>query len=502
MSYELGRAILLSELVSPAALQSALFTSVTQGTHLVRALLATGAIDEPALEEILARAEAPVVRTVVPVPDLVARVPAPMWGRLLALPVRLDPVTGTVDVAMVDVRDTHGARELEHHLASPVRALRAPLAAVEDALRRRRESRPPPSSHAPSHFPQRLSMPGVPSVAPRKDTPPWGTPVHTPRLSEPPRPSSDIPIPLTRRHYAPVPGGTQRPPPLYDPNDGLPAVFALDGLPQAAVERAAPPSRVSRPPPPPEPPAHLRGHSSAPPHLAPQRPQRERRSVTPQGLGVSRTPASLHPARIAGYDAPALYGTDLEGAAPDSLPPGSLIPGPPPMPSRAPYGPTHGAPSLPFGDASSALGALKSATDRDQVLDILLFGARMVARRVAIFVVKRGGFVGWSCTPEFGDRAALQALLVPTTSASILSTATSEGLYLGAIRHDEVHAPLLRLMQGASRDVAATAVRVAGRTALVIVADELGDTMIATRRLEELARAAGDALSRILRSKR
>ena len=503
MSYELGRAILLSELVSPAALQSALFTSVTQGTHLVRALLATGAIDEPALEEILARAEAPVVRTVVPVPDLVARVPAPMWSRLLALPVRLDPVTGTVDVAMVDVRDAHGTRELEHHLASPVRPLRAPLAAVEDALRRRRESRPPPSSHDPSHFPQRLSMPGVPSVAPRKDTPPWGTPVHTPRLSEPPRASSDIPIPLTRRHYAPVPGGTQRPPPLYDPSDGLPAVFALDGIPQAAVERSAPPSRVSRPPPPPVEPAadHPYGRSRPPPHFGDRSSPPERRSVTPQGLGVPRTPASLHPARIAGYDSPARYGPEYD-APPDSLPPGSLIPGPPPMPSRAPYGPTHGAPSLPFGDASSATGALKTATDRDQVLDILLFGARMVARRVAIFVVKRGGFVGWSCTPEFGDRAALQALLVPTTSASILSTATSEGLYLGAIRHDEVHAPLLRLMQGASRDVAATAVRVAGRTALVIVADELGDTMIATRRLEELARAAGDALSRILRSKR
>lgn len=460
MSYELGRALLLAELVSPAALQTALFTSVTKGTHLVRALLATGAIDEPSLDEILARAEAPVVRAVVPVPDLVARLPAPMCARLLALPVRLDPITGTVDLAMVDVRDAHGARELQHHLAAPVRPLRAPLAAVEDALRRRAEisargpasMASPPLSSPPSHFPQRLSMPGAPSVAPRKDTPPWGTPVHTPRLSEPPRAGSDIPIPLTRRHYAPVPGGTQRPPPMYDPGAGLPAVLALDDELEPIIERAPPPTRVSRPP-----------------------------------------PASLHPARIARYEYEG-------GPPPDSLPPGSLIPGPPPVPRHAHHA-SH-PPGFPFGDASSAVGALKAATDRDQVLDILLHGARMVARRVALFVVKRGGFVGWSCTAEFGDRAALQALLVPTTSASILSTAMNEGLYLGAIRHDEVHAPLLRLMQGATRDVAATAVRVAGRTALVIVADELGDTMIATRRLEELARAAGEALSRILRAKR
>jgi hypothetical protein len=36
----------------------------------------------------------------------------------------------------------------------------------------------------------------------------------------------------------------------------------------------------------------------------------------------------------------------------------------------------------------------------------------------------------------------------------------------------------------------------------VILADELGDTMISTRRLEELARAAGDAFSRIVRTRR
>ena len=77
-----------------------------------------------------------------------------------------------------------------------------------------------------------------------------------------------------------------------------------------------------------------------------------------------------------------------------------------------------------------------------------------------------------------------------------------EDLYLGPIRHDDVHAPLLRVLKNPSRDVAAVPIRVSGKTAVIIVADELGDTMIGTRRLEELARAAGEAFARIVRTRR
>jgi hypothetical protein len=50
--------------------------------------------------------------------------------------------------------------------------------------------------------------------------------------------------------------------------------------------------------------------------------------------------------------------------------------------------------------------------------------------------------------------------------------------------------------------VAVVPVRVSGKTAVVLVADDLGDTMIATRRLEELALAAGEAFARIVRLRR
>jgi hypothetical protein len=75
-------------------------------------------------------------------------------------------------------------------------------------------------------------------------------------------------------------------------------------------------------------------------------------------------------------------------------------------------------------------------------------------------------------------------------------------MYLGPLPNDDAHRRLVGFMRGASRDVAVTPVRVSGKTAVVIVADGLGDTMIATRRLDEIARTAGDAFTRIVRAKR
>src|SRR5438128_1781240 len=50
VTYELGRALLLSDAVSPEALAEALFTATTERVSLVRALLATRAIEPHRLE--------------------------------------------------------------------------------------------------------------------------------------------------------------------------------------------------------------------------------------------------------------------------------------------------------------------------------------------------------------------------------------------------------------------------------------------------------------------
>lgn len=148
------------------------------------------------------------------------------------------------------------------------------------------------------------------------------------------------------------------------------------------------------------------------------------------------------------------------------------------------------------------LAALRNAGSRDEVLELVLTGARMVALKVALFVVKKGGYHGWVGTPEFAERSQLQSILIPLSAASIFDRAVREDLYLGPIRYDEIHAPLLRIMRNPSRDVAVVPIRVSGKTAVIIVADELGDTMSGTRRLEELAKAAGQAFARIVRTRR
>jgi len=390
VSFELGRALLLTEAITPEALGEALLLSAREGVSLVRAIVITGAIEKGRLEQELSRTEALGVRAVAPARELMDRLPYGFCERLCAVPVRRDPRTGTIDVAVPDLRDAHGAEEIGFLLEAPVRAVRAPLGAIERA-------------------------------AALQPTPAWGVPP----------PTQDIPIPLMRRSLKP-----------------------------------------------PAPPAASLG----------------RDEIAPVG---QYSPGS---------DLTTAVENVVHNVKPTTLiPPAAHSVPPPPNTERRPTFPS--APSLPsdtglvFADAGSILSAMRGARDRDTVLDLILLGTRAVARKVALFVVKREEFIGWTCTPEFGDALAIRALIVPTDVTSVLSIAATNGSYLGPMHRTEAHAGLLRTMGNATRDVAVTPIRVFGRPTMMILADDLGETMIATRRMDELARAAGDALARIVRER-
>ena len=521
MPDELTKALLLEEAASERAIAEALFASVTGGVPLVQALVDARAVTPDVLGRYLARTEAPYLRHVAPLVELVDRLPPGLCARLLAIPVRHDAITGTVDVVVADASDPHPAKEIAFHLQMPVRVVRGAATAIEEALRRLRTRSLPPSREArggrdddgiydsrpraampagsfrgntlpppapsfklaqhaghpgasghgaldamtaealrPSRVPaaerQAHVVPGHPSahgtLGPMRrsqPTPPWGTPVHNATMATPPSEhptsglGSEIPIPLTRRTFSAVSGGTQRPPPLVNPADSaLGEGYAVD-------------------------PGHFR------------------QIVEVNERMRSAEPGAMDPGA-----------TRVERAA--SGP--SFIPGPAPLPGAGTFGAY--APQVPAAEMGGILAALRAAGSRDEVLELVLTGARMVALKVALFVVKRGGYLGWACTPEFADRGSLQSILVPLESASVFDEAVRDGLYLGPIRHDDVHASLLHVMRGASRDVAVVPIRVSGKAAVVLVADELGDTMLATRRLEELSRAAGDAFARIVRLRR
>jgi hypothetical protein len=185
VSIDLGRRLISAGVVPPHEVEAALFLSAVRGVPFTRVLLDRGAVSERALEEELERVGGLGLRQVAGASDLVARLPRAMCRRLAALPTRIDAITGVVDVAAADPLDPHIPAEFGFHLGVPIRVLRAPIAAIEEAIRRLElDDQEPPRGRS------------------RRVTPPF--PHGAPQSSVPPPPTEETPILLVRRR-APSP---------------------------------------------------------------------------------------------------------------------------------------------------------------------------------------------------------------------------------------------------------------------------------------------------------
>lgn len=520
----------MSEVLSAEALERALFVAASNDSPLEHALLDTGALTPEKLEVELGRADAPVMQQVVADVELLDRLPAGLCTRLLVVPLRFDERSNTVDLAVVNAFDTHAAEEVAFHLGANVVAMRASLEQVEGALRDRPSYSHVLGARSPEKVAQQVRIrhetpPPDPTYSVRR-TPMWGTDTSGGAHDEP----SEIPIPLTRRRstfappldpiadesvasitYSRLGGGLSLPDAELirsrssvpaaspDPEDGG---LRIDSLPAAAVEVA--PSRAGR-------------SSSVPTRREPEvmvSPTTLRRADLPpppdaelleRPLTLSLIPPSItvrEPATT--RDVPPRPPPASALARNPSSPPASPSHRPSPISVRAPsvsppprgnVAPSAASPPEP----SQVLAALKSAPDRDAVLGLVLAGARVVARRVALFVVRRGSFVGWLATPELAASGGVTSLEIPADAPTVLAWASAEGTYLGPL-DPSTHGSLVAALRTVSREVAAVPIRVHGRTAVVVLADELGDTLIATKRLEEIAAVAGEALARIVRA--
>ena len=652
MPIDLGRRLIAAGVVPPEEVEAALFLSIVRGIPFARALVDRGALTERSLEEELERRGGLALRNIIGVPALMAQLPRAMCRRLCAIPTRLDPYTGTIDVAAADPIDQHIAAEFGFHLGAPIRIIRALMTAVEEAIRR-----------------VELGDAG-PGDRPRRATPAF--PHGAPSSTVPPPPIEEIPIPLVRRaaialldpsSEEPLParlrgGGDVEPPPPHRPPRTLvsePRVAAgespgsraesLVARPPILREPEELPVAISFPSEPPparsslveepaevEEPAdevtktmlmgqrrallsashgdgvHREGGAQALPggsKPASRDAAVEKRAgesspkgvrsedtrgistVSASGAAAGHPPASfgddehrpppstlrgeigpdvtpgltsgrthpavsfsekVSPAGGRGFEFPTMvrgpeFFEAVEAALgpsqrddartvdplrlPRPAPPIPLveeaspeaagIPGPPRFAARhvspdsarrseaasrpgrfGGAGLSDGPPPLPSGDPGVILRRLRKASARDEVVRLVMRGMRLIAHRIAVFVVKRDGFQGWACNAEFGDEAALRGLLVPHDQPSILATATAASIYLGPIPSTRPHAGLLEVMAHPSPDVAAIVVRAGSRPAMVLLADQLGDTMIGTRRMDELANAAGEALSKLL----
>lgn len=559
VSIDLGRRLIASGAVAPEEVEAALFLSVVRGVPFARVLIDRGAITERGLEEELERVGGLGLRQVAGASDLVARLPKAMCRRLAAVPTRVDPGTGSIDVAAADPLDPHLAAEFGFHLGAQIRVLRAPIAAIEEEIRRleldeqgsqvldrirqRRVTPPfphgapqstiPPPEEAPIPLVRRL--PSQP--LPHELAAPQSSPLPPPRVLEP-RSDDDVLPPQGSRLVPSAP----RQPTLREPPPAFPSVSFPSDPPPAASFTTAPqatsnpgahapiivphPGGSSRTTPTYGTPA-LVPPSAQQPDFAAAEParHRSRRTIRPafaEPAAADGVADALPPeARLAPPLTPTTAPFPPPSPVPAPPPPAravgkeTLIAGtlpraePPPEPPRAeiaspPDEPPPAAPARLRGDGGSGLDgsavltALRGARDRDEVVRLALRGMRLAARRLAVFVVKRDGFHGWACNVDLGDPDALRDLAIPHDQPSVLATAAATGTYLGPIPGTAAHEGLLRVMETSSRDVAAVAVRVGGRPAMVLLADDLEDTMLGTRWLGELAAAVGEALARLL----
>jgi hypothetical protein len=279
----LARALLAADAVSHDGMARAVLEAATQGTSLVRALLTSGGIDASRLERHLVRGDAPFMQQIVPVAELARALPSGLCQRLLAVPVRRDPLTGTVDVAVVDVSDTHSVQEIAYWLSAPVRMVQTSLASLDAALERlgpasergiRSLAAPiwvgeqePAAADAPA-TPRYGALPSPPSDAPvafielglrglpqGQESDPMSAAASTargpfvPRRSPPPMRPSLFPVrergvtgrpPSLAPSTRPGHGGDARPaPPSIEPGSRDPARAARDAVLDELVSRAA-----------------------------------------------------------------------------------------------------------------------------------------------------------------------------------------------------------------------------------------------------------------------
>ena len=529
MSIDLGRRLIAAGVVSPEEVEAALFVSVARGVPLPRVLVDRGAVSERALEEELERMGGLGMRQVDGAAELVARLPRAMCRRLSALPTRIDPATGVVDVAATNPLDPHVATELGFHLGAPIRVLRAPIGAVEDAIRRLELGEP--SARAEARH--------------RRVTPPF--PHGAPQSSNPPPAAEEAPIPLVHkvagpgdaeeRPIVPAPrlavtapspaydeGSSGRPasppaPPAPRPPVAAPRAPRASGVLPAVSFPSTPPPDGDRKTPPYGTPAPALAPPAAPVLLGPRptpapetlRPMYGEPGVAAFSAGPLQVEAPRRPTPFA--PSPAVNGPPSP-AAPASPAPGTLRRmGRPSLSADLPYPGGSGKRDAELDepepeaaeprrvrapDGGPVLSALEVAASRDEVVRLALRGMRLAARRVALFVARRDGFHGWACNVDFGDVDALRRVIIQADQPSALATAAATSMYLGRIPPTPAHDALLAVIEQGSPDVAVVAARVKGKAAMILMADDLSDTMTGTRYLLELGRAVGEALGRLL----
>jgi hypothetical protein len=208
--------LLLRVGASEAEVEDALSRALGAGQSVARALAEGTEGLKARFDRELARIEAPSIEMVRPEAEQLALLPPGLADRLGVVPVRRDARTGRVDVAVLDPIDPHVSAELEFHLGSKVRLLRAEPEALQTALSTGGAPRTPSGPPLPlvrKVVTGELSRVSVAAGAPEVTRPsdvPLGPDEVQP--AEPPRPSEPV-LSLSRPKVAPAPAAAPEPAP-------------------------------------------------------------------------------------------------------------------------------------------------------------------------------------------------------------------------------------------------------------------------------------------------
>lgn len=203
MSVEVVR-LLLRVGASEAEVEDALSRALGAGQSVARALAEGTEGLKARFDRELARMEAPSLEMVRPEVEQLALLPPGLADRLGVVPVRRDARTGRVDVAVLDPIDPHLAAELEFHLGSKVRMLRAEPEALQAAL----------SNAGTPRTPSGPPLPLVRKVLGRPSDTPLGPDEVQPAAGPPSEPVLSLSRPKPASTPEPAPAAVSAPAPV------------------------------------------------------------------------------------------------------------------------------------------------------------------------------------------------------------------------------------------------------------------------------------------------
>lgn len=157
---------------------------------------------------------------------------------------------------------------------------------------------------------------------------------------------------------------------------------------------------------------------------------------------------------------------------------------------------------VPAEPIEAVLADFKTVTSPDVAVNLLLRG--MAPAPTLVLAARAGGYEGRAASLSLPLAAARKVRLEAGTP-SVVETALRTGFYLGALPTTPEHAELRALFHdGGDSEVYVVPVQTSGRASLVLISEiaSLGGSMEATRRADQLAHVAGEALTRILLSKK